>query len=104
MKDHRLKETEDASTGFLAVCALICGFVVFALYMREKINTTSAAVGSIRLSSTKYITHEPARFVDRTGSVKQRHLIATAVESTTTRVFGSDVKSESRKKIVRGGS
>ena len=54
------KTTEDAASGMLAVSALICGFVLFGLYMRDQIKTTSTVVSSIRGISAKHITDKPA--------------------------------------------
>jgi hypothetical protein len=54
------KTTDDAANGMLAVSALICGFVLFGLYMREQIKITSTVVSSIRDTSAKHITDKPA--------------------------------------------
>jgi hypothetical protein len=44
----------------LAVSALICGFVLFGLYMKDQIKTTSTLVSSIRVTSAKHTTDRPA--------------------------------------------
>jgi hypothetical protein len=54
------KSTEDAASGMLAISALICGFVLFGLYMRDQIKTTSTLVSGIRVTSAKHITDKPA--------------------------------------------
>ena len=44
----------------LALSALICGFVLFGVYMRDQIKTTSTVVSSIGGTSAGPITDKPA--------------------------------------------
>jgi hypothetical protein len=85
------KRTEDAGIGILVLCALMCAFAVFGLYMREQIKTTSTTLSSIQLQSAKDIKHKPARAVD----------VVAPANSSTTRAFRADVKKGADKQAAR---
>jgi hypothetical protein len=93
------KSTEDAAAGMLAISALICGFAIFGLYMREQIKPTSTAVSSIRLAPAKNITHKPVKAIYGTPSTDYRQSRAAAPEIIT-HPIAEDVKREAPKKAA----
>jgi hypothetical protein len=94
------RRTEDAGTGILALCALICAFAVFALHIREQKNTTPAVFSSVQLSFAKSVSDKRARIVDVAPPANDEPSVPTGMDITTG-ASGADVRGGAAKKIAR---
>jgi hypothetical protein len=91
------RRTEDAGTGILALCALICAFAVFALHMREQKNTTPAVFSSVQLSFAKSVSDKRARIVDVAPPANDEPSVPTGMDITTG-ASGADVRGAQQRK------
>jgi hypothetical protein len=96
--NQRLKRTEDAGTGILGLCALICAVTVFAFYMRGQTETTPAVFSSTQISSAKGLSHKHARTVN-IAPASGRPSTPAAPEITAGAL--GEVKRETGKRVAR---
>jgi hypothetical protein len=96
--NQRLKGTEDAGTGILGLCALICAVTVFAFYMRGKTKTTPAVFSSTQISSANALSYKHARTIN-IAPASGRPSTPSAPEITAGAL--GEVKRDTGKRVAR---